>query len=125
MAKKDDHRYKIDTLIKIASTTADRTLREECCVEAKNLLEDVHDNVDSVVLFLHTYYEFETDGRVSRGDVWDLYNHVRANEDYPYLTRNALYRRIREQGIAEIKSCGEMWFLLKEKCSVFNQGKEK
>ena len=39
MAKKDDTRYKIDTLIKIASITSDRILREECCMEAKNLID--------------------------------------------------------------------------------------
>lgn len=114
VAKKDDTRYKIDTLIKIASITSDHLLREECCMEAKNLIDDIHENIDCITLFLTNYYDIGANFRIKRSDVFEHYNFVREKEGFPYLTSHNFYRRIREHGVGEGKA-GYWYFNMRQK----------
>lgn len=102
--KKSDLRYRIDTLLKIASRTYDDVLREECCTEAKNLLDDtLEEATDSVQLFLAKYCIVGT-GRTKRSKVFEVYNQKRIAEGYPYYSKRELYARFRENGVGEIKT---------------------
>ena len=110
--KKSDLRYRIDTLLKIASRTYDDVLREECCTEAKNLLDDtLEESVDSVEIFLAKYCTVGR-GRTLRSKVAEAYNQKRIIEGYPYYSRNELYARLREKGVGEVKTCGENCFVM-------------
>lgn len=110
--KKSDLRYRIDTLLKIAGRTYDDVLREECCVEAKNLLDDtLEETIDSVDMFLTKYCNVGK-GRTSRTEIYEAYNQKRLKEGYPYYSRNALYARLRENGVTEIKTEGRRYFAM-------------
>jgi len=110
--KKSDLRYRIDTLLKIASRTYDDVLREECCVEAKNLLDDtLEEATDSVDMFIAKYCTVGK-GRTSRTAIYEAYNQKRINEGYPYYSRTALYARLRENGVTEIRTGGGRYFAM-------------
>lgn len=115
MAKKDDTRYKIDSLIKIASITSDRILREECCMEAKNLIDDINESIDCITLFLTRYCDVGTNFRTSRSDIFEYYNFIREKEDLPYLTIKHFYARLREYGVPEGKSQGIWYFGIRKR----------
>ena len=114
MSKKDDYRYKIDSLIKIANITSDEILREECCASAKNMLDKIEESADCVQMFLNKYFVVG-DGRTKRTSVFELYNNVRTENDFPYLTKRQLYGRIVGLGVGEIKTNGYHTFVMKRK----------
>lgn len=114
MAKKDDYRYKIDSLIKIANITSDEILREECCADAKNMLDNIEESADSVQVFLDKYFVVG-EGRIKRTSVFEFYNDVRMENDFPYLTKKQLYGRIVGLGVGLGKYCGYHMFLMSRK----------
>lgn len=114
MSKKDDYRYKIDSLIKIANITSDDILREECCASAKNMLDNIEESEDCVQMFLSRYFVIG-DGREKRTSVFEFYNNIRTENDFPYLTKRQLYGRITELGVGQLKTNGYHVFVMKQK----------
>lgn len=114
MSKKDDYRYKIDSLIKIANITSDDILREECCASAKNMLDNIEESLDSVQVFLNKYFVIGK-GRTKRTNVFELYNDHRAENDFPYLSKRQLYARIVGLDVGYGKYCGYHVFYMEKK----------
>ena len=108
MPNKGDTRYRIDALIKIANITHSDILREECCVDAKNLLDniDAKSEIDPISLFLTKYCRIGDDVRSKKTEVYEYYNYVRRIEDIPYLTKKEFYSHLTAYGVHSKKYQG-------------------
>lgn len=108
MPNKGNTRYRIDTLIKIANITHSDILREECCADAKNLLDDIDakSEIDPISLFLTKYCRIGDDVRSKKTEVYEYYNYVRRIEDIPYLTKKEFYSHLTAYGVHSKKYQG-------------------
>ena len=107
----DSTRLKVNSLLRIAETTADPYLRERCCLEAKTLLDEmepfavVSEGDDPVRTFVTTYYQVTVDphDRVLKRDFDNKFLEWNMNGTET-IDRKTLTRRVISMGATVARS---------------------
>lgn len=101
----------------MARTTEDMEQRERYISLAEEELDIISQSTvslytDSVEMFIDAKIKKDSNKRTSRTLVFKNYVKFCERKQLQPVTRNVLYRMLRENGVREFKSCGEKFFRL-------------
>lgn len=108
-------RFKISSLISMARITEDMEQRERYISLAEEELENMSSATcfvckDSVESFISLKTRFDSKKRISRADIYKLYLCFCKKNNFKPISKNILYRILRDNGAMEFKSNGERFF---------------
>lgn len=110
-------RFKISSLIAMARTTEDMEQRERYISLAEEELDIISQSTcslctDSVESFIYSKIKRDTNKKISRTDIYKVYSKFCERKHLQPISKNVLYRMLRENGVREFKSNGERFFRL-------------